>query len=44
MWGSIGRRLLLGIPTPLGATIMVCSPIHLVPEDPINALLLADTP
>jgi peptide/nickel transport system permease protein len=44
MWGYIVRRLLLGIPTLLGATIMVFSPIHLVPEDPISALLPADTP
>jgi ABC-type dipeptide/oligopeptide/nickel transport system permease component len=41
-WGSIVRRLLLGIPTLLGTTIMVFSPIPLGPEDPSSALLPAD--
>jgi peptide/nickel transport system permease protein len=44
MWGYIVRRLLLGIPTLLGVTIIVFSLMHLAPGDPINAMLPPDTP
>ncbi len=44
MWGYIVRRLLLGIPTLLGVTIIVFSLMHLAPGDPISAMLPPDTP
>ena len=42
MWGYIVRRLLLGIPTLLGVTLIVFSLMHLAPGDPIR--LTAKTP
>jgi peptide/nickel transport system permease protein len=44
MWGYIVRRLLLGIPTLLGVTIIVFSLMHLAPGDPISAMLPPDAP
>jgi len=42
MWRYVGRRLLLAIPTLLGASIIVFSMVHLAPGDPISALLPVD--
>jgi peptide/nickel transport system permease protein len=44
MWGYIVRRLLLGIPTLLGVTVIVFALMHLAPGDPISAMLPPDTP
>jgi peptide/nickel transport system permease protein len=44
MWGYILRRLLFGIPTLLGVTIIVFSLLHLSPGDPVSAVLPADAP
>jgi peptide/nickel transport system permease protein len=44
MWSYIVRRLLLGIPTLLGVTIIIFSLLHLAPGDPINAMLPPDAP
>ena len=44
MWSYIVRRLLLGIPTLLGVTIIILSLLHLAPGDPINAMLPPDAP
>src|SRR5215510_1100415 len=44
MWGYIIRRLLLGIPTLLGVTVIVFSLMHLAPGDPISAMLPPDAP
>jgi len=44
MWSYIVRRLLLGIPTLLGVTIIIFSLMHLAPGDPINAMLPSDAP
>ena len=44
MWGYIVRRLLLGIPTLLGVTLIVFSLMHLAPGDPISAMLPPDAP
>src|ERR671924_1304332 len=44
MWGYIVRRLLLGVPTLLGVTIIVFSLMHLAPGDPISAMLPPDAP
>ena len=44
MWSYIVRRLLLGIPTLLGVTLIVFSLLHLAPGDPINAMLPPDAP
>ena len=42
MWGYIGRRLVLAIPTLLGASIIVFAMVHLAPGDPIAAVLPID--
>src|SRR6516164_6952849 len=42
MWGYVGRRLLLAIPTLLGASIIVFAMVHLAPGDPISAILPVD--
>src|SRR5260370_691969 len=42
MWGYVGRRLLLAIPTLLGASIIVFAMVHLAPGDPIAAVLPVD--
>lgn len=42
MWAYVGRRLLLAIPTLLGASIIVFAMVHLAPGDPIAALLPPD--
>jgi peptide/nickel transport system permease protein len=44
MWGYILRRLLFGIPTLLGVTIIVFSLLHLSPGDPVSAMVPADAP
>jgi peptide/nickel transport system permease protein len=42
MWGYVGRRLVLAIPTLLGASIIVFAMVHLAPGDPIAAVLPVD--
>ena len=42
MWGYVGRRLVLAIPTLLGASIIVFAMVHLAPGDPISAVLPVD--
>ena len=42
MWRYVGRRLLLAIPTLLGASIIVFAMVHLAPGDPISAILPVD--
>src|SRR5256886_16247904 len=42
MWGYVGRRLVLTIPTLLGASIIVFAMVHLAPGDPIAAVLPVD--
>src|SRR5215470_13382069 len=42
MWRYVGRRLVLAIPTLLGASIIVFSMVHLAPGDPISAILPVD--
>ncbi len=42
MWRYVGRRLLLAIPTLLGASIIVFAMVHLAPGDPVSALLPVD--
>jgi len=42
MWRYVGRRLLLAIPTLLGASIIVFAMVHLAPGDPIAAVMPVD--
>ncbi len=42
MWAYIGRRLVLAIPTLLGASIIVFAMVHLAPGDPIAAVMPVD--
>src|SRR5919204_147599 len=42
MWAYVGRRLVLAIPTLLGASIIVFAMVHLAPGDPIAAVLPVD--
>src|SRR5919198_1675719 len=42
MWGYVARRLVLTIPTLLGASIIVFAMVHLAPGDPIAAILPVD--
>jgi peptide/nickel transport system permease protein len=42
MWGYVGERLVLAIPTLLGASIIVFAMVHLAPGDPIAAVLPVD--
>ena len=42
MWVYVGRRLLLAIPTLLGASIIVFAMVHLAPGDPISAVMPPD--
>ena len=44
MWSYILRRLLFGIPTLLGVTIIVFSLLHLSPGDPVSAMVPSDAP
>ena len=44
MWGYIVRRLLFGIPTLLGVSIIIFGLLHLAPGDPISAMLPSDAP
>ncbi len=43
MWVYVGRRLLLAIPTLLGASIIVFAMVHLAPGDPIAAVMPAES-
>ena len=43
MWAYVGRRLLLAIPTLLGASIIVFAMVHLAPGDPIAAVMPAES-
>jgi peptide/nickel transport system permease protein len=42
MWRYVGRRLVLAVPTLLGASIIVFAMVHLAPGDPISAILPVD--
>src|SRR2546425_5281667 len=42
MWAYVGRRLLLAIPTLLGASIIVFAMVHLAPGDPLSAVMPVD--
>jgi peptide/nickel transport system permease protein len=42
MWRYVARRLVLAIPTLLGASIIVFAMVHLAPGDPIAAVLPVD--
>ncbi len=42
MWAYVGRRLLLAIPTLLGASIIVFAMVHLAPGDPMSAVMPVD--
>src|SRR5499425_2146885 len=42
MWRYVGRRLVLAIPTLLGASIIVFAMVHLAPGDPIAAVMPVD--
>jgi peptide/nickel transport system permease protein len=42
MWTYAGRRLLLAIPTLLGASVIVFAMVHMAPGDPIAAVLPVD--
>jgi peptide/nickel transport system permease protein len=44
MWSYVLRRLLFGIPTLLGVTIIVFSLLHMAPGDPISAMVPPDAP
>jgi peptide/nickel transport system permease protein len=44
MWSYILRRLLFGIPTLLGVTIIVFTLLHLAPGDPVSAMVPSDAP
>src|SRR4029450_6549471 len=44
MWGYILRRLLFGIPTLLGVTVIVFTLLHLAPGDPVSAMVPSDAP
>src|SRR6185503_10313273 len=43
MWAYAGRRLLLAVPTLLGASIIVFAMVHLAPGDPIAAVMPAES-
>ena len=42
MWAYAGRRLLLAIPTLLGASVIVFAMVHMAPGDPFAAVLPVD--
>src|SRR5437667_9738791 len=42
MWRYVARRLVLAIPTLLGASIIVFAMVHLAPGDPIAAIMPVD--
>jgi peptide/nickel transport system permease protein len=42
VWSYVARRLLLAVPTLLGASIIVFAMVHLAPGDPIAAIMPAD--
>ena len=39
MWTYLARRLLLAVPTLLGASIIVFAMVHLAPGDPIDLMV-----
>ena len=43
MWTYVVRRLLLAVPTLVGASIIVFAMVHLAPGDPIAAVMPADS-
>jgi len=43
VWVYVGRRLLLAIPTLLGASVIVFAMVHLAPGDPIAAVMPAES-
>ena len=42
MWAYVGRRLVLAIPTLLGASVIVFAMVHLAPGDPLSAVMPVD--
>ena len=42
MWSYAGRRLLLAVPTLIGASLIVFAMVHLAPGDPIAAVMPAE--
>jgi peptide/nickel transport system permease protein len=42
MWSYAGRRLLLAVPTLIGASLIVFAMVHLAPGDPIAAIMPAE--
>jgi peptide/nickel transport system permease protein len=42
VWAYVGRRLLLAIPTLVGASIIVFAMVHLAPGDPLSAVMPVD--
>src|SRR2546430_8484687 len=42
MWAYVRRRLLLAIPTLVGASIIVFAMVHLAPGDPMSAVMPVD--
>ena len=42
MWTYVGRRLVLAIPTLLGASVIVFAMVHLAPGDPLSAVMPVD--
>ncbi|HYB43909.1 MAG TPA: ABC transporter permease [Candidatus Methylomirabilis sp.] len=43
MWTYVIRRLLLAVPTLVGASLIVFAMVHLAPGDPISAVMPADS-
>ena len=43
MWAYVIRRLLLAVPTLVGASLIVFAMVHLAPGDPIAAVMPADS-
>ena len=44
MWRFAVRRVVMAIPTLLGASVIVFAMVHLAPGDPISAIVPPDTP
>jgi peptide/nickel transport system permease protein len=42
VWAYVGRRLVLAIPTLLGASVIVFAMVHLAPGDPLSAVMPVD--
>ena len=43
MWAYVIRRLILAVPTLVGASLIVFAMVHLAPGDPIAAVMPADS-